>query len=69
MNRLECAGMYPPVHSWNKGFFIFFSLTNKTEINSYQMMMRREKYSEEEKTGSLMRSMSLVKDGEGDFIA
>lgn len=46
-----------------------FFLTNKTEINSYQMMMRREKYSEEEKTGSLMCSMSLVKDGEGDFIA
>lgn len=66
MNRLECAGMYLPVHSWNKGFFF---LTNKTEMNSYQMMMRREKYSEEEKTGSLMRSMSLVKDGEGDFIA
>lgn len=67
MNRLECAGMYLPAHSWNKGFFFF--LTNKTEINSYQMMMTREKYSEEEKTGSLMRSMSLVKDGEGDFIA
>lgn len=64
MNGLECAGIYLPAHSWNKGFF--FLLTNKTEINSEQMMMRGGKYCKEEETGSWMRSMSLVRVGKGN---
>lgn len=64
MNRLECAGIYLPAHSWNKRFFF---LTNKTEINSYQMMMRREKYWEEEETVSWMPAMSLVRDSKGNI--